>query len=519
MQVFVAPPLYRKQPLWYNKNLALVATRFSSALTSTDPGNLHLLPSFLSQDLLPDGAFLSPVSGLHYMLHIFDQTQIILESLGSSAESQISRVSEAVRVHDDRLAYLENKNDDVKKRVSHKIATDSEFNDWQTNRSEEDWLTIMGFRRLSGDLSHRDWQVAIQKLVTEFLRAIVKAHRATVDFKVLYVQNPVQGRTTGMSVLNVQLDSVNASRRIRDMYSGFFRHNKPISLPASFKGVSVRNKVTLATRVRISILQQLGSNYKETNPGSQVNVIGYTPRPRLVTTPARGSSGRPRTYNFIDAVTTLPPVLSDNSLARVFQIVGSHYPGELRDLFVILDDDDRERCQALVRNQQRGPHQSAAAASASVGPSGAASGPTPAVSTFSGSFAQSGTGMELESGFLKALRAPPPPPPPGSPSSDRSVAKSPPRKSHSKSGHKSRKSHKSSKHKSKKSSKSRKSKKSSKRGLKRSRNSPPPGEKSRKRSRRSSSDSSSAASTSSGSSSSSGPSYDSGPSSGESPEH
>ena len=424
------------------------------------------------------------------MLHIFDQTQIILESLGSSAESQISRVSEAVRVHDDRLAYLENKNDDVKKRVSHKIATDSEFNDWQTNRSEEDWLTIMGFRRLSGDLSHRDWQVAIQKLVTEFLRAVVKAHRATVDFKVLYVQNPVQGRTTGMSVLNVQLDSVNASRRIRDMYSGFFRHNKPISLPASFKGVSVRNKVTLATRVRISILQQLGSNYKETNPGSQVNVIGYTPRPRLVTTPARGSSGRPRTYNFIDAVTTLSPVLSDNSLARVFQIIGSHFPGELRDLFVILDDDDRERCQALVRNQQRGPHQSAAAASASVGPSGAASGPsgaasgpTDAVSTFSGSFAQSGTGMELES------------------------------------GHKSRKSHKSSKHKSKKSSKSRKSKKSSKRGLKRSRNSPPPGEKSRKRSRRSSSDSSSAASTSSGSSSSSGPSYDSGPSSGESPEH
>ena len=184
-QMFVAPPLYRRHPLWYNQNLAQIATRFSTSLTAVATNNLNLLPSFISQDLLHDGVYLSPVSGLHYVLHVFDQTQSILDSMGSSHDAQLVSVREAVRVHDDRIAYLENRHGDVKKQVSLKVAIDSEFQDWLTNRSEEDWLTIMGLKRLQGDLLPRDWQVAVQRQVTEFIRGILKIQRVNLDFKVI----------------------------------------------------------------------------------------------------------------------------------------------------------------------------------------------------------------------------------------------------------------------------------------------------------------------------------------------
>lgn len=521
-QIFVSPPLYRHQPLWYNRSLAQVATRFSSAFSATSPANLHLLPSFISQDLLHDGVFLSPVSGLHYMLHVFDTTQTILDSLGSSTEAQLVQVRENVRVHDDRLAYLENKHDGIKKKVSHKAALDSEFNDWILNRSEEDWLTITGLKRILGDLTSRDWQVAVQRQVTEFLRAVLKAHRAHLDFKVVYVQNPVRGRTSGMSVLNAQINSVDASRRLRDLFSGFFRRNKPTSLPDGFRGIQVRNKVTLATRIRISILQELASNYKESNPGSSVNVSGYKPRPQLTTIPARGSSSRPRTYFFVEAVTTLPPVFSDEALARIFQKVGQHHQGELKELFVVLDDDDRARCEALVQARLRsGPRSGPPAGGSSSGPS--------APATFSAAFASAGGGMDLEAGFLSSLRAPPPPPPGSppptpprdsgkergksskkSPRRDKAPDRSPSRKheeSKSRRSDRSGKTRRSGKPSKKRSGKSSSSKhgKTSKRGFKRNRHTPPPGERGRKKARHYSSSSSSSGSTgTSGSGSDSG---------------
>ena len=327
----------------------------------------------------------------------------------------------------------------------------------------------------------------------------------------LYVQNPVRGRTTGVPALNVQMNSVEVSKRLRDMYSGFFRRNRPAPLPPGFKGVSVRNKVTLATRIRIAILQELGANYKESNPGSSIHIRGYDSRPSLTTTPARGSPGRPRTYTFINAVTTLPPVFSDAALANIFQRVGQHHPGELREVFVVLDDDDRDRCTALVQAKLRNRGQSSASTGHGPGPSAAAS--------FAGSFAAPGAGMDLEAGFLASIRAPPPPPPPCSPPSspahdkdsarvsDRGRDRSPSRKRHGKyRSHKvvrSRKGHKSGKSKSGTSDKSRRS---DRRGFKRSRHTPPPGEKGRKKASHypSSSSSSSDSSDSSGSGSSSG---------------
>ena len=354
---------------------------------------------------MPDGAFLTPVSGLHYVLNVFDQAVSVLAVAQAGADSKIVQVQEAVRHHDDRLAYLEHRHDGLSQQSSLKLAEQAEFKDWMINRSEQDWLTVMGLPRLSNE-GKREWQEAARKQVTELIRLVLKSHRVNLNFSILVVTNPLRGRTTGLNVLNVKMDSVESSSRIRDLYSGFFRHNRPVQLPPSLKGVSVRNKVTHATRIRKTILERLGDNYKASNPGATVRVRGFEPRPVLTIIPGSGtassssSSSRPRTYSFIDAVTTFPATFSDEALAQIYGVVGLRYPGELKQLFVVLNDDDRERCQELARAQQRDRGQRRAPVS------------TPHSSA--GRVRGEGAGMDLEAGFLESLRSAPPPPPPSS---------------------------------------------------------------------------------------------------------
>ena len=204
----------------------------------------------------------------------------------------------------------------------------------------------------------REWQIAAKKQVNEIIKLVLHTTRVRVDYAILYVANPLRGRNSGQTIYNVRLNSVEASKRIRDLYSGFFKKNSPVKLPSSLKGISIRNKVTHETRVRIAILRQLGINYEARNPGGSYQLRGYDSRPLLLTFPPSGDSGsRPRTFNFIQAVTSLPTELSDTNLAYIHQVLGTRNPGQLQAIYVVLRDDDRERCDALVvqhRASQRG---------------------------------------------------------------------------------------------------------------------------------------------------------------------
>ena len=190
-QVLVAPPLYRHQPMWYQKGLAQVAACFSTSLSTDQPPNLHLMPSFVSQDLMPDGGFLTPVSGLHYTLHLFDQAEVVLLASFSATDSRLGHVQEVGRQHDDRLAYIESRHSKLSDRRDLKISTDSEFNDWVTNRAEEDWLTILGLECLPS--RGREWHTTARKQATDVIKLILKVNRAHSEFKVLYAVDPLQG--------------------------------------------------------------------------------------------------------------------------------------------------------------------------------------------------------------------------------------------------------------------------------------------------------------------------------------
>lgn len=136
---------------------------------------------------------------------------------------------------------------------------------------------------------------------------------------------------------------------------------------------------------------------------------GHVSRPLITVFPPRTSGGAPsssrtHTFNFVDAVTTLPVALNDDNLAKIFQILGGHHPDQLRAVYVVLSDDDRERCQGLARAAQRNGRPSFASSG-----SGPRSGPSQAQTT-SGVISGPGHGMDLTAGFLTSLRNPPPPP-------------------------------------------------------------------------------------------------------------
>ena len=412
----MAPPLYRHHPNWYQRNLTQIATTFSSVFSTDARPNFHLLPSFSSQDLLPDGVFLTPVSGLHYVLHIFDSAESVLASSVLGNEAQLSLVRESVRQLDDRTVYLENRHNRLVDVTNMRAAFDAEFNDFVMNRSEEDWFTISGLNRLT-QIAHSEWQDAVRRQVASVVKIILNVNKVRLDFEVVHVVNPFRHQTTGPVTYNVRMNSASASKCVRDLFSGFFRHNRPVKLPAELKGLSIRNKVTKETKIRIEILRQLGEIYQASNPGSSYRVRGFESRPLLVTFPPQNSSTRQRTYTFIPAASTLGCRFSDEHLAQIYRVIGNSCQGLLRTLFIVLNDDDRDRCMELAKNSSRprsrqgGQSQSAQSTSGRV---------TFAQSS-SGTVHGSGAGMDLgtsrvslEPGLLSSLRSPPPPPPPSS---------------------------------------------------------------------------------------------------------
>ena len=365
-----------------------MAERFSAVLSPDHPPNFHLLPGFSCQELMPDGIHLNPVSGLHYVLHVFDQTERALQLMTANADQQLVVFKESVRQNNDRVSYLENRHGGLQQQVDRRTAIDAEFSDWMINRSEEDWLTVQGLPRLSGT---NDWQSNARRQVADTIKVVLHANRTNLDFEVVYVSNPFRYQPNRPNSYNVRMDSVRSAKRIRELFSGFFRHHRPVTRPPPLKGVSIRNKITPDTKIRIAILHQFGSIFKETNRGGDYKVRGFDSRPTLVTLPPKGTGGRQRTYNFIQAVTSLPPNFSDEHLTKIFQVVSEQQPGKLQSLFVVIHDDDRDRCLELVKQSRAatGIASSSAAATAAT-----ASGPSAAAVVY-GSFSRSGTGMDL----------------------------------------------------------------------------------------------------------------------------
>jgi len=222
-----------------------------------------------------------------------------------------------------------------------KSAIDSELACFRTNERNEDSFIISGLKRIRSGLSGREWQSAARDSVMSTVREL-----SDVPFRIVVVHN-VTGRGSDYVVTySVRLDSVEASRSIRKGGAD--------GRPPELKSVSIRNVVTKETRIRLSILKMLGQNYKDSNTGAKFQVIGYEPRPVLKLIPAPdASNSRIQVFTFIEAVRKLPAVFPEDDLAKVTRQAHAQFPGRLRSLFVVLNDD-HVKPGGHRRNNKRG---------------------------------------------------------------------------------------------------------------------------------------------------------------------
>ena len=332
----VCPPMYRKQPLWYRDGLPEVLGRFSSALMSDKPINLIAMPSFPNPDFEADGVHLTAFSGLEYILHMFDSASMIIDSLAQDPATKGARSGEATRLLEDRMVALEQDHRRLNQAFDLKVAIDSELDDIIKNERSEDSFLISGLEKIPSDIVGKPWQERAQRDVQAVVREVIKR-----ECSIIFVQNITSraGAKTETRYV-VRLRSVEESRLIRDTFGAFFVGGK--KPPSNLKKYSIRNLVTLETRVRLQILKIFAQRYRDSNQGAKTQVIGFETRPLLKLFPPEGSSDRRvKVFTFIDAIQKLPAAFTPEELQPVLEMVRyqTQLSGRLRSLFVVISDD------------------------------------------------------------------------------------------------------------------------------------------------------------------------------------
>ena len=333
MLVLLSPPMYRLQPEWYRNNLPEILIQFSKVLTPLRSLGVHMLPSFSGTDLEDDGVHLTPYAGLKFVVHLFDASLDVIKSIASPVPDGLARVGEVSRVLEDRVSVLEQDNRHLRGEFQLKMARDSELQDFEENVRNECYFVISGLEPVPSDLVGRAWQDHAKGLVQDKIRIILGR-----ESKIIVVSGL---RRDEKPVYLVKLESVSDSKLIRDKFGSHFKAGAS-PLPPALKGLSIRIRLTHATRVRIAILQALASNYKNANPGSKVQVVNFEPRPLLrLTPPPSASDPRVMTFNFIEAVTRLPSRFTKKDLSYIMKTTSGKFKGQLRSLFVVISDDQR----------------------------------------------------------------------------------------------------------------------------------------------------------------------------------
>jgi len=330
----ISPPMYRTSPVWYRDGLPEILSSFSQVFNDDKPRNLHLLSSFPTPEFDSDGIHLTSFSGLEFVVSLFDSSDDLLERLGKTASERCDWSAEGTRVLEDRMMVLEQDHRRLNKVVEQKTAVDAELDDFRENERLEDSFVISGLDGLPSSLTGKDWQIKAVEIVQQVIRSLMGR-----EMCIVVVHNITSRQKDAETTYNVKMASIDDSRIIRRKFGSFF-HGGADSRPAEFKEISIKNRVTPDTRIRISILKLMAKRYKDSNAGSRVQVIGYDPRPLIKITPPVGASDRrTKVYNYIEACRALPSTFSATDLDPILRRVHPSLRGQIRATFMVLSDD------------------------------------------------------------------------------------------------------------------------------------------------------------------------------------
>ena len=344
----ISPPMYRMFPIWYRDGMPEVLKRFSDVMLNRE-SNVHLLPSFATPSFESDGVHLTPYSGLEFVVHLFDSSTTLIESLVSRPEEVLTKNCESSRVLEDRMMALEQDHRRLNSVVESKTAEDAELAEMHENILFEDHFMIAGLKRLP-KLSPKEWQERAKADVYRVLKIVLPNKK----FNIVFIKNASGLNKDKPARYQVRMDSVSASKEIRDHFGTFFPKGKDERPePLKSEKISIRNRLTHESRVRLMIMRVLGQHYYESNPGSKVKLINYTSRPMLHITPPEGAKDRRvLNYNYIETVRNLPIVFSSEELEPILREIKPKWYGKVKSLFVVLTDD-------MIKKKSRQPRATA----------------------------------------------------------------------------------------------------------------------------------------------------------------
>ena len=331
----ISPPMYRVHPLWYREGLPEILSMFSQAFSFERPENLLLLSSFPTPEYEKNGVHLTAYSGLEYISHLYDSSNDLIEALSLAPPAATMRSTEATRVLEDRVTSLEQDHRRLNTVVEFKAAQDAEINDCRENERMEDYFVIAGLDRIPADLVGKAWQERAVKDVQEALKTLMGR-----EYEIVVVHNSTRRVPDAEVTYTVKLASVDACKSIRTKFGSYFLGGKGDQRPPALKHLSIKNRVTSETKVRIDVLKLIAKRYRDSNPGARVQVIGYQPRPVIkITPPSSASDRRLKVFNYVEAVTKLPTNWSASEIEPIMRRINPELYGRIRSLFIVLSDD------------------------------------------------------------------------------------------------------------------------------------------------------------------------------------
>ena len=264
LAVCVAPPMYRRSPLWYRDGLPEILTKFSSSFKEK-PVNVNLMSSFPTPEFEADGVHLTAYCGLEFILHLFDSANSILDGQNATCDERIPEASEVTRLLEDRVMVLEQDHRRLNSDFELKTAADAEIHDFHWNVSNEAFLVITGCQRLLR-LGTKEWQDRARAEVAPILKELMGR-----DIPIEYITNSTGPQPNALVRYNVKLFSTSIAKEVRTKFGTFYPNGRD-ERPPFFKPFTIRNLITQGTRIRLAVLQVIGRRYKDANKGSKVQV-------------------------------------------------------------------------------------------------------------------------------------------------------------------------------------------------------------------------------------------------------
>jgi hypothetical protein len=153
---------------------------------------------------------------------------------------------------------------------------------FQENVRNEIYFVISGLRKLPPGLLGREWQEKAKSDVQEVIKILLGK-----ELPIVVVQN-ISGRGQDAEVrYNVRMECAAHSQEVHSKFGYFFTRGVD-TRPSSLSSISIGNRLTPASQVRIAILKLLAKRYLDSNPEGKARVISYEARPMLRIIPPAG---------------------------------------------------------------------------------------------------------------------------------------------------------------------------------------------------------------------------------------